>query len=122
MDPVNTITWLNEVSGLDAISVTDNNIDLIENALDGGGFDKASINESINFINLFNDLAYQLEDEGLFELSRRRQIRDLWNFGYDEIFWKEWGHEEVPGSKNPPIFNQIQIIEQKNESDDRYLY
>ncbi len=69
---------------MDAISVTDNNIDLIENALDGGGFDKASINESVNFINLFNDLAYQLEDEVLFELSRKRQIRDLWDFGYDE--------------------------------------
>lgn len=35
-DPVNSITWLNEVSGLDAISATDYQIDLIENALDRG--------------------------------------------------------------------------------------
>lgn len=112
-DPVNTITWLNEVSVLDAISVSEHDIYLIEDALEGGGFNKASVNESINFINLFNDLAYQLEDDGLFEISRKRQIRDLWNFGYDNIFWKEWGHEEIPAVRIPQFSTNHKLLNRR---------
>lgn len=103
-DPVNTLTWMDEVFNLDSISVTDFNINLIENSLSGVGFNKISINESINFINLFRDLALQLNDKALYKLSRQKEVKQLWEFGYDEIFWKEFGSgEEIPAVRIPPL-------------------
>jgi hypothetical protein len=112
-DPVNTLTWMDEVSNLDSISVTNFNINHIENSLSGVGFNKISINESINFINLFRDLALQLNDKVLYRLSRKKEIMQLWEFGYDEIFWKEFGSgEEIPSVRIPPLpinFDRLKI-------------
>ena len=103
-DPVNTLTWLNEVSNLDSIAVTEFNIHHIEISLSGAGFNKISINESINFINLFRDLALQLKDKPFYKLSRKREIKELWEFGYNEIFWKEFGTgEELAAVRIPPL-------------------
>lgn len=131
-DPINTLTWLDEVNGLDPTPVTEYCLDIIEDSLNGSGFNKASIYESINFINLYNDLADQLEDDDdFYNLSRKKDIRKLWEFGYDEIFWKEWGHEELPAVSIPKFtanyklltkgmtkmieafINQIEIIDQQ---------
>lgn len=112
-DPVNTFTWLNEVRDLEDIAVTLYDVDLIENALDTKSFNKAIMYECVDFINLCTDLAEQVQDDWVFELSEMRQIRALWNFGNNEIFWKEWGHSELAAVKIPPFITNFTLLKKR---------
>jgi hypothetical protein len=112
-DPVNTFTWLNEVRDFKEIAVTAYHADRIEDALDTKSFTKAIMYECLNFINLFTDLADQVNDDSLFELSDSRQVRDLWKFVSYEIFWKEWGHEELPAVKIPPFETNFTLLNKR---------
>lgn len=112
-DPVNTFTWLNEVRDLKEIAVTAYHADLIEDALDTKCFTKAIMYKSMNFINLFTDLAEQVNDDSLFELSDKRQVRDLWKFASFRIFWREWGQEELPAVKIPPFETNFTLLNKR---------
>lgn len=111
-DPVNFITWLNEVSGLEVVSPTDHLLEIIEQALDGAGFNKATIYMSLDFINLFRDYADMLEDDEPYYLARTRQVHELREFAYD-IFWQEWGYDEVPAIRIPPLITNYKLLNKR---------
>lgn len=111
-DPVNFITWLNEVSDMEVISASDYRLEVIEQALEGAGFNKAAIYMSLDFINLFRDYADMLEDDEPYYLARTRQIDDLSKFAYD-IFWQEWGHDEVPAIRIPPLITNFKLLNKR---------
>ncbi|WOK07751.1 hypothetical protein RT717_03820 [Imperialibacter roseus] len=103
-DSLNTISWTNDIERFEKAYPTIYNIIAIESSLKSNGFSKASVYESINFINLFNDLADQLDDPQLRSLSDKQEVRNLWDFGYNEIFWKEFGEQEELASVSIPQF------------------
>ncbi|WP_162344151.1 hypothetical protein [Cyclobacterium salsum] len=112
-DPVNTFTWLNEVEGLTTISITKYDVGHIERSLDIGEFTKASVYQCVDFINLFTDYANQVDENSLYDLRYSRQVVDLWNFGNFEIFWKEWGQEELPAVKIPPLRTNFKLLKNR---------
>lgn len=112
-DPVNTFTWLNEVEDLTTISITKFDVDQIERSLDRREFTKASVYQCVDFINLFTDYADQVDDNALYDIRNSRQIVDLWNFGNLEIFRKEWGQEELPAVKIPPLRTNFKLLKSR---------
>ena len=112
-DPVNTFTWLNEVEGLKTISFTKYDVGQIERSLDSSEFTKASVYQCVDFINLFTDFAKQVDDDTLYDIRYSRQIVDLWNFGNFEIFWKEWGQEQLPAVKIPPLTTNFKLLKKR---------
>ena len=111
-DSMNTITWLNEVKDSNFISATDYNITLIEESLRRRMFNEVSVYEAINFTNLFNDLAEQLSDDAFSRLSDKKEIRELWEFGYNEIFWKEYGsREELSALRISPFSTNYELLD-----------
>lgn len=53
-----------------------------------------------------------LKDDEPYYLSRKRQIRELSDFGY-EIFWKEWGHQEIPAIMIPPFITNFKLLHRR---------
>ncbi|WP_416864769.1 MAG: hypothetical protein ACMVP2_19765 [Imperialibacter sp.] len=110
-DSLNTISWTNDIERFEKAYPTIYDIIAIEASLKSNGFTKASVYESINFINLFNDLADQLDDLQLRSLTNKQAVRNLWDFGYNEIVWKEFGEdEELPSvsiSQFPTDYNAL---------------
>lgn len=103
-DPLHTLTWLSKIESLPYCNPYHQNLSIIEYALSEGRFNKKSILETVNFINLYNDYAHQLEDEELLMLSSSKEVRELWDFAYDEIIWKEIGTREELSAVRIPSF------------------
>ena len=102
-DPINTLTWLNHVKGLEYIA-TDYELISIEESIQSKTFNKRSINEAVNFINLCGDFDEQTSDHGIRTLRKKPNVKSLWEYGYDEIFWKEFGsNREIEPMRLPKL-------------------
>jgi len=47
------------------------------------------------------------------QIRYSRQIVDIWNFGNFEIFWKEWGQEELPAVRIPPLRTNFKLLKNR---------
>ncbi|MEQ9468434.1 MAG: hypothetical protein RLN88_13550 [Ekhidna sp.] len=92
-DPVNTLTWLNKVRELECSS-TLFELEILEDSIQTKTFNKRTITEAINFINLCGDFDEQTGDLEIRTLRNKPNLRQLWEYGYDEIIWKEIGSNE----------------------------
>ncbi|RED93001.1 hypothetical protein [Marinoscillum furvescens] len=92
-DPVNTLTWLNKVCEMDCSS-TLFELEVLEDSIQTRTFNKRTITEAINFINLCGDFDEQTGDLEIRTLRNKPNIRQLWEYGYNEIIWKEIGSNE----------------------------
>lgn len=89
IDPMRSLTWLAAVEQLDGLQGEVFDFQAIEEFIHGKGLNKQLIQKLIDFINLYGDFADQIEEKAMLELLKQREIKALWDFGYEEIFWKE---------------------------------
>lgn len=109
-DPVNTLTWLHDVQGLEC-TPTNYELESIEESMSSTAFNKKSINEAVNFINLCGDFDEQTGDQEIRTLRNRPNIKRLWDYGYDEIFWKEFGSkEEIEPMRLPELQTNPELL------------
>tara|TARA_Y100001949_G_scaffold160704_1_gene152492 strand:- start:14 stop:622 length:609 start_codon:yes stop_codon:yes gene_type:complete len=92
-DPVNTIAWLNKVNGMECSS-TLFELEILEDSIQTKTFNTRTITEAINIINLCGDFDEQTGDLEIRTLRNKPNIRQLWEYGYNEIFLKEIGYNE----------------------------
>jgi hypothetical protein len=92
-DPVNTLTWLSKVRELEC-SPTLFEFEILEDSIQTKTFNKRTITEAINFTNLCGDFDEQTGDLEIRTLRNKPNLRQLWEYGYDEIIWKEIGSNE----------------------------
>jgi len=53
-----------------------------------------------------------LQDDEPYYLARTRQIHELREFAY-EIFWKEWGYDEIPAVRIPPFITNYKLLNKR---------
>lgn len=112
-DPAKTLEWLENVQGIQC-SATNIALELIEQSILSKSFNKTSISEAVNFINLYDDFVEQTGDQ---EPLDSPNIRLLWNYYYDDIFWIEYSSGKVLGPQEIPEFeiNPTQLSDELSD-------
>jgi hypothetical protein len=109
-DPINTSTWLNNVQGIE-YQVIDYKLGSIEDSINSKTFNKKSIQEAINFINLCGDFDEQTGDQEIRTLRDKPNIMHLWEYCYNEIFWKEIGsNNEIDPLRLPELQTNVELL------------
>lgn len=109
-DPMNTLTWLYKVRGLEC---TTHNyaLETIEESIQSKAYNKKSIHEAINFMNLCGDFEEQTDDQEIRTLRSKPNIKYLWEYGYNEIIWKEVGsNEQIEPIHLPELHSEPELL------------
>jgi hypothetical protein len=97
--------WLSAVEGLKPTVKYKYDIDNLYESVKANTLTVDVLDELTDFINLFDDLARQLDDnEYLLNCRYNKPLVKVWEYYYDNIFWPTFGDEEKIKELTPPPF------------------
>ena len=100
-------TWITESLKfkVDSKSIQTYNPNIIINNLQNQITDNYTLEKITNFINLYQDFGYQIDDEVFLSYSKTPPVKHAWHFYYNEIFWPKFHNDELAFKRTIPKFD-----------------
>lgn len=105
--------WLDESLNYSEISSTKYDLMGLEHKILSNELEPKDFGDIVNFINLYEDYQFQLGKEKEKSNSRKNGLSELWDYYYEEIFWKKFN--QAPQNKNHPnslIIDYVKLTKQ----------